>query len=193
MFVYMFYMTDREIHIIEAAFTLFLRYGVKRTGMNDIAQEAGIARQTLYNSFSNKDAVLRATIRLFTARAMAEIEKGLSKSKSLSEKLDVVFEQIAVRPYEMLHSSPNAEDIISGMNTASRDEIAENDRAFQDVLERIFSENEAPVRMAGLSPRGFAEIVQIAISTTKTKANSRKHLDRLIGDMKKVILSIAEG
>ena len=57
-------MRGRDEHIIDAAKRLFLRYGVKRTGMNDIAEEAGISRQTLYKSFANKDAVLQATIRL---------------------------------------------------------------------------------------------------------------------------------
>ncbi len=89
-------MTEKEIHIIEAAFAVFLRYGAKRTSMNDIAQEAGIARQTLYNAFSNKDVVLRATIRLFTERAMVEIEKGLKSCESLGDQLDIVFEQLAV-------------------------------------------------------------------------------------------------
>ena len=70
----MLLMTEREIHILECAFSVFSRYGVKRASMTDIAEEAGIARQTLYNAFSNKDEILRATIRLFTNRAISAIE-----------------------------------------------------------------------------------------------------------------------
>ena len=45
---------------------MFSRYGVKRTSMVDLAQEAGVSRQTLYNVFRNKDDVLRALIRAYT-------------------------------------------------------------------------------------------------------------------------------
>ncbi|WP_421725127.1 TetR/AcrR family transcriptional regulator [Bauldia sp.] len=183
-------MTEREIHIIESAFSLFLRYGVKRTNMNDIAKAAGIARQTLYNAFPNKDAVLRATIRLFTDRALAEVEKELRRSETLGDKIDVVFQQLAVRPFEILHVSPNAEDIISGMNAASRDEIAENDRAFRSVLERVFSERKEAIANAGLSPKALAEIAQICASASKDKATDRKHLDDLLAAEKAMILSI---
>ncbi len=184
-------MTEREIDIIEAAFALFLRYGVKRTSMSDIAAEARISRQTLYNAFSDKDDVLRATIRLFTKRAMAAIEIGLATAETLDEKLDVVFEQLAVRPFETLRASPNAEDIILGINTASRDEIAENDRAFQAVLERIFDERRMALARAGLTPRALAEVNQIAVAAAKTRATDRGHLDALLAAQKAVVLSVA--
>ena len=48
-------MNEREKKIIEAAVEVFHRYGVKRASMSDIADEAGVSRQTVYNAFSNKD------------------------------------------------------------------------------------------------------------------------------------------
>lgn len=185
-------MTEKEIHIIEAAFAVFLRYGAKRTSMNDIAQEAGIARQTLYNAFSNKDAVLRATIRLFTERAMVEIEKGLKSCESLGDQLDIVFEQLAVKPYEMLHVSPNAEDIVTGMNAASREEIAENNRAFQAVLERILVEYREAISSKGLSPQALAETVQLAATAAKVQSPTRKHLDKMLKSLKLLTLAVAD-
>ncbi|MEM9104699.1 MAG: helix-turn-helix domain-containing protein, partial [Pseudomonadota bacterium] len=98
-------MSKREENIIEAAIRLFIRYGVKRTGMNDIAAEAGIARQTLYNVFANKDAVLQATIRLMADRAAAGIEAGLKDTHDLSEQLDVIFKHIVIDSFELLDAS----------------------------------------------------------------------------------------
>lgn len=186
----MYNMNDREIQILDAGLALFLRYGVKRTSMNDIAREADIARQTLYNAFSNKDAVLRGTIRLFTQRAMAEIENGLKSCSTLAEQLDVIFEQFAVKPHELLHSSPNAEDIILGMNAASRDEIAENDQAFRAVLARAFETKADAISTAGLSPQSLAEITQMSVSAAKEKAIDRSHLDSLIASTKSLILAL---
>ena len=185
-------MTERETEILEAAFTLFLRYGVKRTSMSDIAAQAGISRQTLYNAFSDKDDVLRATIRLFTERAMAEIERKLPMAKTLDKKLDVVFEQLAVQPFETLHTSPNAEDIVLGMNAVSRNEIAANDQAFQSVLERVLADREKALKRANLTPKALAEVTQIAVAAAKTCASDRSHLDKLLAAQKSVVLAVAK-
>jgi len=48
--------------IAEAALRLFARYGYKRTSMDDIAREAGLARATLYLHFKGKDEVFRAML-----------------------------------------------------------------------------------------------------------------------------------
>lgn len=48
--------------VAEAALRLFARYGYKRTSMDDIAREAGLARATLYLHFKGKDEVFRAML-----------------------------------------------------------------------------------------------------------------------------------
>ena len=131
-------MNEREEKIIDAAVQLFSRYGVKRTSMNDIAGEAGIARQTLYNAFSNKDEVLRATIRLFAERSTARIQAGLEKTGELGEQLDVIFRHIAVEPFELLRASPNAEDIVEGFNASSQEEIAAAAEGNRVIIARVF-------------------------------------------------------
>jgi AcrR family transcriptional regulator len=89
----------REEKIIDASVRVFSRYGVKRTTMNDVALEVGIARQTLYTVYSSKDEVLRATIRLFTDRSLANIEAATAAAASLRDKLDVVFAQMVIKPF----------------------------------------------------------------------------------------------
>ena len=55
-------MSEKQANIIEAATATFARYGVKRTTMGDIAEQAGISRQTLYSFYPNKDEILSAAI-----------------------------------------------------------------------------------------------------------------------------------
>ena len=76
-------MDEREKPIVEAAIRVIMRYGVKRTTMNDIAGEAGIVRQTLYNVFQNKEDVLRATIRYVTETSINEIRAGWQRVTAL--------------------------------------------------------------------------------------------------------------
>lgn len=62
----------RRDAIAEAAALCFVRWGVGRTRMEDIAKEAGIARPALYRYFGGKDdVVLEVMIRHIDQRAAA--------------------------------------------------------------------------------------------------------------------------
>ncbi|MET0360835.1 MAG: helix-turn-helix domain-containing protein, partial [Sphingobium sp.] len=44
----------RADQVVAATRTLFLRYGYRRTSVDDIAREAGVAKATLYAYFPSK-------------------------------------------------------------------------------------------------------------------------------------------
>lgn len=186
-------MNEREEKIIEAAVQLFSRYGVKRTSMNDIAVEAGIARQTLYNAFSNKDEVLRATIRLFSDRAMARIDAGLLGAKDLGERLDVIFMHIAIEPFDLLNASPNAEDIVAGFNASSQKEIAAAAERNKEIIARTLEPFESAIEGSGLTLDQFSDFVQCSASSAKYNASNRKHLLSLLKALKVATLKLANG
>lgn len=48
--------------ILAVAAQVFLAYGYEQSSMDEIALEAGVARRTLYNQFSNKKALFDATM-----------------------------------------------------------------------------------------------------------------------------------
>ena len=68
------FMLDKQRTILTSAYNVFCRYGVKRATMNDIATEAGVARQTLYNTFNNKETIIQAIMLHYTEATLAEIE-----------------------------------------------------------------------------------------------------------------------
>jgi AcrR family transcriptional regulator len=173
-------MIDRKDAICEAAARMFIRYGVTRTGMNDIAREASIARQTLYNIFPNKDAVLLATIRLFMDRALRETVDELHGSDDLREQLDIVFEHLVRRPYALVHTSPNAEDIIDGLSGESRAVISECRAGFRDIVESLLKPSEAKVAKTGRTIRQLADAIINFAYAAKYEARDRVHLDELL-------------
>ena len=181
-------MNDREIKIVEAAFQVFLRYGVQRTGMNDIAKETGIARQTLYNAFSNKDEVLKATIRLSNERAIARTRTELESASSLPAQLDVIFKYLAVNPYRMLHASPNAEDMIQGMNESSREEIEAGHERFREEIVAILKPYKSHLRKSNIKSENLAELIQRSATAAKKQARDEDHLDELLKTLKATIV-----
>jgi AcrR family transcriptional regulator len=52
----------RRAAILESATTVFLRYGFKKTSMDDLARAAGLSRQGLYLHYPTKDALFKAAV-----------------------------------------------------------------------------------------------------------------------------------
>ncbi|MBO3749649.1 TetR/AcrR family transcriptional regulator [Streptosporangiaceae bacterium NEAU-GS5] len=59
--------TKREI--VDSARRLFARQGYVETPITEIAQEAGVAVQTIYKAFGTKDAILLALLDVFESEA----------------------------------------------------------------------------------------------------------------------------
>lgn len=193
LFVNMSHMKNRDQHIIDAAIRLFLRYGVKRTSMNDIAAEAGLSRQTLYKAFANKDAVLQGTIRLLADKVVADIESGLSRAENLGARLDVVFKHIALEHYDLMHSSPNAEDIVAGFNASSQDELEAGAKRNIEIICRILEPFEAEIETNGLTVPQLADFIQRTATSAKYGATNRNHLLALLATLRVSVLRVTGG
>src|ERR1700736_1025339 len=104
--------------ILVAATAAFLRYGFKKTSMDDVARAAGVSRQGLYLYFETKDLLFRETLEhlvshmISTARSVAE-----DGNLSLRDRLLGAFEAVhcsafhnASRedPFELLQSAQSA-------------------------------------------------------------------------------------
>ena len=185
-------MSQREEKIVDAAFRVFSRYGAKRTTMNDIASEAGIARQTLYNVFSNKDDVLRASIRIYTDRSLAAIEAETADAESLGDKLDILFDHMVVRPFDILSAFPDADDLISGFNQAARDEIETSNERFRVAIEAMLKPYEKQIGKAGLSTSQLADFIRSSAKGFKHNVRNKKHLQQQLAALKVMALKVAE-
>ncbi|HNX44452.1 MAG TPA: TetR/AcrR family transcriptional regulator [Bacteroidales bacterium] len=73
-------MTVRE-KIVSGANQLFLKYGIRAVTMDMIAQELGLSKRTIYENFSDKDALIRDCIDM----AMKEKERHFDESIQNSE------------------------------------------------------------------------------------------------------------
>lgn len=186
-----FFMDEREILIVEAAIRVITRYGVRRTTMNDIASAAGIARQTLYNVFDNKDDVLRATMRYFAARSADSIVEAWENERDLGRRLDILFHHMVVVPYAMVRSAPDADDIISGFSTAACQELAEADERYRRILTEGLEPFGETLKAHGTSPSRLADLVQRAAIGLKKSATSPEHLQDLLATLKLLVLNLA--
>ncbi|MBA4300125.1 transcriptional regulator, TetR family [Algoriphagus alkaliphilus] len=66
--------TSIEAKILEAAYRLFLQKGYRHTTMDDIAQELGMSKKTLYKYYPGKLELLSASFEVLKTKMTAKVE-----------------------------------------------------------------------------------------------------------------------
>lgn len=185
-------MENKEAKIVEAALRVFSRYGVKRTSMQDIAEEAGIVRQTLYLTFPSKNAVLRAAIRHHAEHVIALIKSDWADLERLSDKLDAYFAHSVIEPFQFVRAAPDFEDLASGFNDEGKAEIVNANTQFANLLAGALMPFKHNLADAGQTPAGFADFIQLAAHHLKYSARDETHLSDLITSLKAAILRMTD-
>ena len=80
-------MDDKRQRILEAARKRFRYYGVRKTTMQEIARDAGVAVGTLYLYFKNKDDLLVAGTEEYVTRHRRQAEAILASDAPAADKL----------------------------------------------------------------------------------------------------------
>lgn len=84
-------MNTAESKLLNAAHQCFLAKGIQKTTMNDIAEEAGLARRTIYHHFKNKDDILLAVMMQGHHDYIADLEDSHSYQGSFRDCMVEVF------------------------------------------------------------------------------------------------------
>lgn len=78
----------QEERILDAAVVCMARWGLAKTGLDDVAREAGVSRATVYRAFpGGKDALVEAVARNELARFFAAVDRRLAAASSLEDLL----------------------------------------------------------------------------------------------------------
>jgi AcrR family transcriptional regulator len=80
-------MPDIKSKIRESAFQFFLRYGYKKTSVDEIAEDAGIGKGTIYNYFKNKEELFVETTTWWREQQYQTIEHEIESYRDADEKI----------------------------------------------------------------------------------------------------------
>jgi AcrR family transcriptional regulator len=75
---------------LEIASGLFYQNGVRAIGMEQIVEESGIAKTTIYRHFPTKDALIEAFLEREDADFWAQWDEAIAAAQSAEEKLDTL-------------------------------------------------------------------------------------------------------
>lgn len=184
-------MSDTEKTLLDAALRVFSRYGVKRTSMSDLCQEAGVSRQTFYNTFRNKDDILRALIRTYCEEALDEIAAGRDAAPDLGAQLDLVFDRMVVKGFDIVATMPNAEDFVDGVHASSACEMDAASERFRAVIADILTPHETALSQSGLRVPELANCLQRAAKAAGRQTRDRDQLLTHLATLRQLCVAAA--
>lgn len=111
--------------------TVFAQYGFRKTAMTDLAEAAAVSRQTLYNRFRTKEAVLDWAVagmaETLERAAIAELD---APEASLEDRIVAFFSEWIGALAPLLHGSPHGAEILGlSVSSAARDDPGAHEAA----------------------------------------------------------------
>ncbi len=164
----------RRRAILDAAGSVFSRYGFKKASMDDLARAAGLSRQGLYLHFPTKEALFKETVSRLVAVTRAAGRAALARDDlTVEERLLGAFE--AVHGHAIRH--PGAEHMNELLETAASlvgPVVEELEQLVVADVARVLRTSgvAAAWRSAGVSARDLAEHLSATSIGVKHRASA---------------------
>lgn len=151
--------TDKRDRILDAAQSLFVRYGVKRTSIDDVAREAGIAKGTVYLSFRSKAELFSAIADRLCANTLADARRIVLEATPPTDRLVGVLDCYIGATHRLVAQSPHIAEL-----TASTEALSA--AAFETLDGHIRSLVHALLWEAGITRDGAIDMFLAAAEGT---------------------------
>jgi AcrR family transcriptional regulator len=132
--------TDKRDRILDAAQELFVRYGVKRTSIDDVAREAGIAKGTVYLSFESKAELFAAIADRLCASTFADVQRIALETTPLTTRLVGILDRYIGATHRLIAQSPHIAELTASKETLSAAAFDALDRRIHSLLSVLLGE-----------------------------------------------------
>lgn len=152
--------SDTSARILEAAVSVFSRYGYRRAAIDDVAREAGVAKGTIYLYHESKEALFRAVGQAVGDRLLSGAASAREAPGPAAERLRLVLEAKFLYLYDVVTRSPHASELLDSKSRLLEDVFEAVDRRYQAHVAAVLAEGvqagELDLSRAGLSPSSAA-------------------------------------
>lgn len=172
----------RRARLLEAALTTFMRFGYRKTAMEEVARAAQVSRQALYLHFSTKEGLFRDAVRHALAtgleRASAALQDG---ARTCEDRLAAAFDAWVGRHVGLLGT--NVTDLEEARDLLVGPMISEYDERFIEAVARTLraANLAAAYKPAGLTARQLADILHAAARGFKHRCTSSEEFSLRFG------------
>jgi|HubBroStandDraft_6_1064221.scaffolds.fasta_scaffold00619_1 AcrR family transcriptional regulator len=159
---------DKRSRILDAAQSLFLRYGVKRTALDDVVREAGIAKGTLYLYFDSKDALFAAIAERLCAEVLRNAQEAIASSSSITPRIVGCLDAYIGSMHRLTAESPHVAELTQSKQALAAEIYGAFDQKMRDLLRKVL--REGGIQRADAVDMFFAA----AVGTLKTSDSAAK-------------------
>jgi TetR/AcrR family transcriptional regulator, regulator of autoinduction and epiphytic fitness len=171
----------RRRELLEAALAVFLRFGFRKTSMDEVARAARISRQGLYLHFKTKEELFQATIAHLLRDALQAAARSLGDaSRPLEQRLLGAFDAVVGRFVGMLGA--DTADLAQAGSLLVGDMITEHEAAFAEAVAKTLRGSGllGCYRAAGLNARQLADTLHATARGLKYGCSTRaEFLERM--------------
>jgi AcrR family transcriptional regulator len=165
----------RRKGLLEAAFAVFMRYGFRKTSMDEVARAADISRQGLYLHFATKEELFRATARHALETSLGGAQEALRQTGTpLEGRLVAAFDSWTGRFVGMMGPGSSS-DLGEAAGSLIGPLIVEHEARFGEAVARAISTGglAAAYKPAGLTGRQLAETLNATARGLKHSSATR--------------------
>jgi AcrR family transcriptional regulator len=131
---------DKRSRILDAAQNLFLRYGVKRTSLDDVVRAAGIAKGTLYLYFDSKDELFAAIAEHLCAELLRKAEEAIASSSAMTPRIVGCLDAWIGSMHRVTAQSPHIAELTESKEALAAPIFTAFNRKMKDLLRKVLKD-----------------------------------------------------
>jgi AcrR family transcriptional regulator len=164
----------RRRELLDAALGVFLRFGFRKTTMEEVARAARLSRQALYLHFSSKELLFQAALRQVLETSLAAATLQLENPQlGPEQKLVRAFDEWVGRFVGAL--GRDAQDLAEATSALGKNMVEEHEEAFVGAVTKALRSAgiAAAYKRAGLSAPQLSRTLFAAARGLKHEVGSR--------------------
>ena len=162
---------EKRTRILQAAQSLFIRYGIKRTSIDEVARAADIAKGTLYLYYESKEILFAEVAKTICADILADARLAAALPAPLGARLVGILDaQIGVL-HRLVEHSPHVRELTETKEALASAAFATLDQDIKQLITTLISEEN-------IALQGAAEMFLAAAVGTIANGDSEARLYR---------------
>ena len=147
-------------NILDAAERLFMRHGYRKSSMDDVARDAGIAKGTLYQYYAGKEALFRALLERIGGTVVEASQQAAVAEQAFSERLFGVLNAYYGYFYERYSASGHLQELGEVRGSLGQDLseqlLQRHQQILADLLQKAEAAGDIRLQARGLSAQEVA-------------------------------------
>src|SRR5260370_3325715 len=157
---------EKRTRILQEAQSLFIRYGVKRTSIDEVARAADIAKSTLYLHYQSKEMLFAEVAKHICADILAEARQASAMPAPLAERLVGILDAEIGVLHRLVEHSPHVRELTETKQAMASATFATLERDIQQLITTAISEEN-------IARQGAAEMfIAAAVGTIQSGDSS---------------------